>query len=302
MAKDPGTLQLKKAGRSWWKRAFIAGLAALLPTILTIALLVFAWGMLNKYITTPINDGVKWVLHSQPAREFITYPLWDLKPTGPPPGPPGEDRAALWVLRVDPTGREVAEPYTAFLDRRYPSGLGPKSTALSAIGLVLGVALIFTAGIFFTSFLGRRARRWLEQEFYKIPIIKAIYPYAKQITDFIFKEDKSKTFSAVVALEYPRKGVYSIGFVTGAGFKTISATSGKKMINVFIPSSPTPVTGYVIFVPEADVTPLPITVDQAIRFSVSGGVLIPEEEAMQEAAVEFRSGRIAGVSGSPPQD
>ena len=302
MAKDPGTIHLKKAGRSWWKRAFIAGLATLLPTILTLALLVFAWGMLNKYVTTPINDGVKWVLHSQAARDYITYPLWDLKPIDAPPGVSGEDRSAIWIISLDDEGSELGEKYTGFLDRRYPSGLGPKSSALSAIGLVLGMTLIFVTGVFFTSFIGRRARRWLEREFYKIPIIKAIYPYAKQVTDFIFKEDKSKTFSKVVALEYPRKGLYSIGFVTGAGFKSISAASGKKMVNIFIPSSPTPVTGYVIFVPEEQVTPLPITVDQAIRFSISGGVLIPDAEATEEVAVEFRSGRVAGVSGTLPSE
>jgi uncharacterized membrane protein len=69
------------------------------------------------------------------------------------------------------------------------------------------------------------------------------------------------------------------------------------MINVFIPSSPTPITGYVIFVSEEDIIPLPITVDEAIRFAVSGGVLVPAQQVQKGTAVDFRSGRVAGISG-----
>ncbi len=165
------------------------------------------------------------------------------------------------------------------------------------VGLVLGGTLIFFAGFFFTSFIGRKLRKWVEREFYRLPVIKAIYPYAKQLTEFIFKEEKKEKYTQVVAIEYPRKGVYSMGFVTGGGFKSIAAVSGRKMVNIFIPSSPTPITGYTIFVAEDELLPLPISVDEAIRFSISGGVLVPAKEAREGTVIKFREGEIAGVEG-----
>ena len=264
--------------------AFVAGLAALLPTVLTIALLVFAWGLLDRYVARPINAGVKAVLTTKPARTYLTYPLGGLEEIAAPPGPEKPPR-------VKKAGEEIkyadAVEYEDWLEENYPGG----------VGLVLGIIIVFFAGFFFTSFLGRKLRKWLEREFYRLPVIKAIYPYAKQVTEFIFKEPQKEKYTQVVAVEYPRKGIYSIGFVTGGGFRTISAASGRAMINLFIPSSPMPVTGYTIFVAEDEVLPLPISVDEAIRFSISGGVLIPVREAREGTAVKFTTDKIAGVIG-----
>lgn len=266
-----------------YKRAFITGLATLLPTILTIGLLLFAWGLLNNYIKKPVNWGVKKVLSSAPAREYLVYPLYSLEAVE---DPRGEEPARVRSVAAE-TPFEEAEIFGVWLDEQYPG----------AIGLVLGITIIFFTGFFFTSFLGRKLRRWLEREFYRLPVIKAIYPYAKQVTEFIFKEKEKDKFTQVVAIEYPRKGIYSMGFVTGGGFQTISKASGRKMINLFIPSSPTPITGYTVFVPEDDVIPLPISVDEAIRFAVSGGVLIPASQAREGTATRFRTEEVAGISG-----
>ena len=77
-------------------------------------------------------------------------------------------------------------------------------------------------------------------------------------------------------------GIWAIGFVTGGGMKQISEVAGKTLINIFIPSSPTPITGYVIFVDPAEITYLDIGVEEALRFAVSGGVLIPERQEQDE--------------------
>jgi uncharacterized membrane protein len=116
-----------------------------------------------------------------------------------------------------------------------------------------------------------------ERFFAKIPLVRSIYPYAKQLVDF-FLAERSFDFDTVVAVPYPRHGLYSMGFVTSSAMKTLRKTSGDNLISIFIPSSPMPMTGYTIFVPVEEVVPLPITVDEALRTIVSGGVLIPPHE------------------------
>jgi uncharacterized membrane protein len=153
-----------------------------------------------------------------------------------------------------------------------------------AVVIVLGAA--FLVGALAGSFIGRSIIRRGEQLLLKVPFIKIVYPYIKQVTDFVLSEKKA-AFSRVVAVPYPREGLYSLGFVTGDGWRTIREKTGQDMVQVFIPSSPTPVTGYVAFVRRDELIELPITVDQALRFSISGGVIVPPKEVI-EAAVEAR--------------
>jgi len=104
-----------------------------------------------------------------------------------------------------------------------------------------------------------------------------VYPYIKQITDFLFTEQEKKDlFSRVVAVEYPRKGIWSMGLVTGSGLKKIVDNAEKEFVTILIPTSPTPFTGFVIMVPKEDTIDLDITIEQALRFAVSGGVIAPD--------------------------
>jgi uncharacterized membrane protein len=82
-------------------------------------------------------------------------------------------------------------------------------------------------------------------------------------------------FSKVVAVEYPRKGMYSLGLVTAPGMRTMTDAMGCEFLSIFIPSSPTPVTGYTIMVRREEVVDLPITIDEALRYTISGGVVVP---------------------------
>ena len=156
-----------------------------------------------------------------------------------------------------------------------------------AVLVVLGVSI--SVGALAGSFIGRRIIRGGESLLLKVPFIRVIYPYVKQVTDFVLSE-KKVAFRSVVAVPYPREGVYSIGFVTGHGWRSIHEATGQDMVQVFIPSSPTPVTGYVIFVRREEVIELPITVDQALRFSISAGVIVPPTELLAEAAPALEAG------------
>jgi uncharacterized membrane protein len=110
----------------------------------------------------------------------------------------------------------------------------------------------------------------------RIPLIRAIYPAVKQVTDFVLADKKNQfAGSRVVAVEPHAKGIWSIGLVTGAGIRRLSDALGTDMVTVFIPSSPTAFSGYVLVVPRESVVELPLTVEQAMRLLLSGGVIDP---------------------------
>jgi uncharacterized membrane protein len=137
--------------------------------------------------------------------------------------------------------------------------------------------VVYVAGRLLGGFFGRSLYKRIERLITTLPVFKQVYPYVKQIVDFLFSDDKPMQFNRVVAVEYPRKGIWSVGFMTGAPLKSVQDRAGKS-VTVFIPSSPTPFTGYTITVSIDDLIELPISVEEAIRFAVSGGVLIPDHQ------------------------
>jgi uncharacterized membrane protein len=111
------------------------------------------------------------------------------------------------------------------------------------------------------------------------PMLRRVYPYIKQITDFLLtQEEQKKMFSRVVAVEYPRKGIWSIGFVTGSGIQRVVDNVKKEFLTVLIPTSPTPFTGFVIMVPKKQTIEMDMTIEEALRFTVSAGVIAPGSE------------------------
>ena len=242
-----------------YKRAFFAGLAAILPTILTIGVMVFCWNVLNQYVAGYINQGLRAVLEFEFAKEWYWQGVWGLQD---------------WQLR-----EEVVAPEGSWSS----SDLMPFSERVEAhvpvwLGFVLALVLVLMVGFVFKGYVGRQLLRLLEGWIHRIPIIKVIYPYAKQVTEFFFEGRRPIQYESAVAIEYPRKGVYSIAFVTNEGFKDIADRSGQEMVSCFIPSSPTPVTGYTVVVPKADIVELKMSVDQAFRFTISAGVLLPPDQ------------------------
>ena len=110
------------------------------------------------------------------------------------------------------------------------------------------------------------------------PFLRRVYPYIKQVTDFLLAQEQEGglSFSRVVAVEYPRKGIWSLGLVTGTGLRRVTETVKKGFVTVLIPTSPTPFTGFIILVPKKSTIDLDITIEQAFRFFISGGVITPD--------------------------
>ncbi len=161
------------------------------------------------------------------------------------------------------------------------------------LGVLLAVLLVYIVGLLVGNLIGRTLWKLGENALFKIPLIRAIYPAVKQVTDFVLSE-KTAQFSAsrVVAVEPHSNGIWSIGLVTGPGVKALGQPAGKEMVTVFVPSSPTAFSGYVLVVPRESVVDLPLSVEQAMRLLVSGGVIDPHSDAAPEGVRSaFRAAR-----------
>ena len=146
----------------------------------------------------------------------------------------------------------------------------------SLIGFAVVLTVILLIGYITTRSLGRRLFLLLEKYlFHKLPVIGFIYPHAKQFTDTFLDLGKKNEFKAAVSVQFPSPGIYAVGFLTSDGLDEVRNASGKKLVTVFVPNTPAPFTGVTVMFPEEDIIRLNITVDDAIRFIMSGGILTP---------------------------
>ena len=149
---------------------------------------------------------------------------------------------------------------------------------LSAAAVSLIVVLLYFLGRFVNARIGGWIVNKVETDLLgRLPIIRNVYGSAKQVTDFLFSENQVE-YRRVVAIEYPRRGIWSLGFVTGESMLDITAAVGEPCVSVLIPSSPMPVTGYTMCLPRSAVLDLNISVDQACQFCISCGVLVPPNQ------------------------
>ena len=214
---------------------FFKGLAVLLPTLVTVLLLVWAYQFIQRNFTGYINRGLVWLILQFQGSSGLT-------------------EGDLVKILVNGPG--------------------------SAIGFIIALLLVLVVGALLASVVGRLLWRVVEGFIMNTPILKRIYPYVKQVTDFVLTEKGQQTaFKQVVAIEYPRTGVWSIGFVTGSGLLGIPGSSEREFLTVMMPTSPTPVTGYVVVVPKEEVVMLDMTIEEAFRFVMSLGVIAPDRRA-----------------------
>ena len=148
------------------------------------------------------------------------------------------------------------------------------------VTMIIGTCLVgFTLKIVFFAKIIKKAK----ELFIKIPLIKQVYTTISQIIE-VAVSDREKSYQKVVMVEYPRKGIYSIGFLTSEDNFLIGSAIGReeKVYNVFIPTSPNPTSGMFIVVPESEVKILDIKIDDAIKLIISGGVILPEKKEIEK--------------------
>jgi len=149
------------------------------------------------------------------------------------------------------------------------------------LGLLAIVVIIFFSGILATNVFVKRVMPFFERLFMRIPLVYQIYPSIKQLVKFLFSEDKLH-FKKVVLFEYPRKNIFTLGFITNE-FKSESiAGADQDAVCVYISSAPNPVTGFFVLVPKRDVRVLDMSIEDAFKIIISGGVLMQKDLLAQK--------------------
>lgn len=173
--------------------------------------------------------------------------------------------------------------FVRFVDRNV-AALVPKElpetwfrvSAVPGIGLIVAIVFFIAVGWFATNILGKFFIRVSEYILHRMPVIRTLYGAIKQIIETIMAS-KSQAFREVVMLEYPRKGVWSIGFVTGYSEGEVQRTTSEETINVFVPTTPNPTSGYLLFVPKKELHYLSMTVEEGVKLVVSAGIIHPPD-------------------------
>lgn len=143
-------------------------------------------------------------------------------------------------------------------------------------GFIIALVAVCILGWILASVVGRGLWRYIEKLIMNAPFLRRVYPYIKQITDFLLAQGrKEQLFLRAVGVEYPKKGIWSVGLVTGEGLPQMVKSERKEFLTILIPTSPTPFTGFVIMVPKKDTIELGISIEEAMRFTISGGVITP---------------------------
>ena len=143
------------------------------------------------------------------------------------------------------------------------------------LSILVAALIIIIIGFFATNFFGRRIVAFYERLIVKLPVFRQVYPALKEIAIFLFSRDQLKSFRQVVMIEYPRKGVYCLAFLTNESSQQMNDKVHEELCNVFVPSSPSPITGFTYLIPKKDVIFTDIKIEEAFRFIVSGGVVNP---------------------------
>ncbi|MEO7557753.1 MAG: DUF502 domain-containing protein [Gammaproteobacteria bacterium] len=158
-----------------------------------------------------------------------------------------------------------------------PSGYQPDALLglhIPGLGIVLTVAVVLTTGIVVANLFGRRLVEIWESLLARIPLVRSIYSAAKQVAETVFSPG-GQSFRKVLLVEYPRRGLWSVGFQTGAGLAEAGSRTGEDLIPVFIPTTPNPTSGFLFMAPRRDVIEMDMSVDEAFKLIISLGVVIP---------------------------
>ncbi|MDQ7779572.1 MAG: DUF502 domain-containing protein [Planctomycetota bacterium] len=216
---------------------FRLGLIAILPSIITVIILVAVFGFVYRRIAMPVGYGV--------------------------------------IDLADAIGGDTLDE---FLQDHLIVSLGclrQKEYFVAVVGFPFAVFTILVVGALASVALRGSMLLWFGRLLGSLPIVRTVYPFMKQFADYLLGTDEKLRIAECVAAEYPCKGTYSVGYVTGEGLKTVNEVGGEKTITVFISASPIPATGFAYFVPEKEAIKLNASAEELFLFAFTGGILTP---------------------------
>lgn len=151
---------------------------------------------------------------------------------------------------------------------------------IPGLGFMAVVLLILAAGVFAGNFIGRRIISWAEVVVTRIPLISRMYTAIKQISEVFLRHERT-VFREAILIEYPRPGIFVVGFVTSSWETSIGDGPKRNYINVFLPTTPNPTSGLFLMIPAEDAIPMDCSVEEALKMVISGGAVIPPVDAGQ---------------------
>ena len=171
----------------------------------------------------------------------------------------------------------------SFVDRRVsgllPERYNPESYlpfGIPGLGLVIAVAALILIGAATAGYLGRVIVRINDAALARMPVVRSIYGATKQIFETVLAQ-KSTAFRQVCLVEYPRRGIWSLGFITGTTVGEVQERTSDEVLNVFLPTTPNPTSGFLLFVPRRDIVLLEMSIEDGIKMVISGGIVTPPE-------------------------
>jgi len=153
-----------------------------------------------------------------------------------------------------------------------PSALRP---AVPGLGVLLSIALVLGTGALAANYIGSQLLGWLEGLLQHVPLVRSVYGGMKKLAESVLSKNSS-AFKTVVMVEWPRAGMWSVGFQSGDTMQELIDKTGQDLVTVFIPTTPNPTSGFIMSVPRADVQVLDMSVEQGMSYIISLGVVRPE--------------------------
>ncbi len=290
---EPPSPQVKRLSSTPLRRAIWRGSSIIAPPLVTLLLLIWIASAVEQYVLFPLETA---------GRVALVWAAADIKSEPPPAAELNNKvdesqgftyaglayvRAPLggkflpehvvgWVnAHLDLLPREMQNPlsatdyYQAYVRLRYMS----RWLTIPLLLLIL-LSVLYFVGRFLAAGVGRFFVTGFERILNQLPVVRNLYSSVKQVTDFVLTEREIE-FTRVVAIEYPRVGIWSLGFITSDSIPQLKAALNEEIATVFVPTSPMPMTGFTINIRKRETIELELTIDQAIQFIVSCGVVCP---------------------------
>ncbi len=168
----------------------------------------------------------------------------------------------------------VDDSVAGFIPARYTEAY--TQYGLPGSGVVIVIVLLTVIGFLTRNYLGRAFLAYGERLVDRMPVVRSIYGALKQIFDAVIQQSSS-SFREVVLVEYPRRGIWAVGFVTSSTRGEVQNLTEDDVVNVFLPTTPNPTSGFLLFVPRRDLVTLHMSVEEGIKLVISGGLVTPKD-------------------------
>lgn len=179
--------------------------------------------------------------------------------------------------------------FISFVDQKVtpliPDAYNPQQWGVPGAGLVIAILGLTMIGALTAGWAGRTLVKLSERVLAQMPVIRSVYSATKQVFETVLAQ-KSNAFREVVLIEYPRRGIWTLAFLSGTTSGEVQAVTETDLVNVFVPTTPNPTSGFLLFLPRSEIRRLDMTIEEGIKMVVSGGIITPEWRPKQPAQSE----------------